>query len=790
MLKHYLTVALRTLRRERGYAALNVGGLALGLACCFLIVLFIGHETAFDRFHRKADRTFRVLLSLDDEWKGSTPAGLTPAFTAAFPEVEAAVRVHPDRSPYLRVGGESRRAPGYALADPAFFEVFDGFELLRGDPATALADPRALVLTETAAAGLFGDADPMGRTVAYDGATDLTVTGVMADPPPTSTLDFDYLGSFELYREWGGEEALTDFTNHNYLTYLLLRPGADPDALEAKATAWARARFPELYGEAPDDFQVAELQPLPAIHLDTAVRYDVLPTRDPRYLWVFGAVAALILLIAAVNFTNLATARAAQRAKEVGVRKAVGAGRGQLAGQFLGEAVLLGALATALALALVALLLPTFNAFIGADVRLGTGSLGTAGMLVGIGLAAGLLAGAYPALVLSAFRPARVLKGELTRGRGGARLRRGLVVFQFAATVALLVGTITIFDQLRFMRAQDLGFEAEQVLFFPEAPDLRGRYDAFRAELLADPGVRGVALSTPPGRVGTNRGYNWPGAEGEDEQGVSLWTIIAGPDYLETMGIELVAGRGFVSEADTHDVYVLNEAAVRELGFEDPVGQPFRAWDRPMGEVIGVVEDFHFQSLRHAIEPVVINYKPGWVGTVAVRAAAADVSGVLDHVRATWAEFAPGYALEYRFLDEDFGRAYRAEEQLVQRFGFFAAVAVLIACLGLFGLAAHTAERRRKEVGVRKVLGASVRSLVVLLSRDFAGLVLAGFVVAAPLAWLGLRSWLDGFAYRAALGPDPFVWAGLLALAVALVAVGGQALRAATADPVRALRSE
>ncbi|MDX1531526.1 MAG: FtsX-like permease family protein, partial [Rhodothermales bacterium] len=339
-------------------------------------------------------------------------------------------------------------------------------------------------------------------------------------------------------------------------------------------------------------------------------------------------------------------------------------------------------------------------------------------------------------------------------------------------------------------RAQDLGFDREQVLFFAQSPDLHERYDAFRQELLADPRIQHVAWSTPPGRVGTNRGYNWPGDVGEDEQGTSLWTVIAGPGYLETMGIELVAGRGFTSEADTHDVYVLNEAAVRELGLEEPIGHPFRAWDRPMGTVVGVVRDFHFKSLHEAIEPVVINYKPEWVGTVAVRMAPGDVAGALDHVRDTWKAFASGYAFEYQFLDEDFDRAYRAEEQLVQRFGFFAAVAIFIACLGLFGLAAYTAQQRTKEIGVRKVLGASVANVVVLISKDFARLVLVALLVATPLAYLAMDRWLEGFAYRVGIGPGVFVLAGAAALAIAFLTVSYHAVRAATADPVQALRSE
>ncbi|MDX1532140.1 MAG: ABC transporter permease, partial [Rhodothermales bacterium] len=468
MLKNYLTIAVRTLRKQLGYTVITVGGLALGLACAFLIVLFIQHERSFDRFHDHGDRIVRLLPIWDGSPKASTPAGLAPDIQAAFPDIEAFVRVQPARRPYLKVGGESRRVEGYALADPTVFEVFDGFELLRGDPATALADPHSLVLTERAAGALFGAEDPLGQTVTYGGGADLTVTGLMADPPPNSSLDFDYLGSFDYIAEQHGAGALTDYTNHNYLTFFLLRPGTDIGALEAKMTEWGRER---LFEDDPDAGPLAALQPLAAIHLTPGVVFEYLPTRDPRYLYVFGAVAVLILLIAAVNFTNLATARAVQRAREVGVRKAVGADRGQLVAQFLGESVLLGTLGIAVALALVVLLLPVFNDVIGADIRFGMEGLQTVALLVGIGLAVGLLSGAYPALYLSAFDPSRVLKGELTRGSGGTWLRRGLIVFQFAVSVVLIVGTLTVHDQLRYMRAQDLGFDREQILFFAQSPD-------------------------------------------------------------------------------------------------------------------------------------------------------------------------------------------------------------------------------------------------------------------------------------------------------------------------------
>ena len=789
MLKNYLKIALRTLRKRPGTTLINVGGLGLGLACCFLIVLFIQHERSFDGFHEHGERIVRLTYTDGEGGQyANSSAGFAPLIEDAFPEVEHAVRIENFRSPFLRLpDGSIRKLDGFALADDGFFEAFS-FPLLRGDAATALDGKYTLVLTESAATTLFGTADPMGQTVQYNDVA-LTVTGVMADPPETSHLRFGAVAPFRLVEEFMGEGALTDFTNVNSATYLLLRPGTDADVLGEKITAGARQRL----GESAGEFAVV-LQPLSEIYFNTTLAHDNGPRRDPSTLWTFGAIGALILLIACVNFMNLATARAGQRAREVGVRKAIGAQKGQLIGQFLGESVLQSALAIGVGIALAAVALPFFNEAIGATATLDLGHVVTLLLLVGIGLGAGLLAGSYPAFYLSSFRPARVLKGEADRRGGALWLRKGLIVFQFAVSAFLIVATLTVYDQLQFMQGRDLGFEKEQVVFLTPPPPVWEQMDAFADELTADANVLAVASSGGlPGRTGTNRGYNGPGQAGADEQGESFWTIPAGPGYLDVLGIDLLAGRFFSDEiaTDTLDTYVLNETAVRKLGLtpEEAVGAPFRAWDRPMGQIIGVTEDFHFQSLHQAVEPLVMNYIP-WFGIVSVRTAPGGHAAALDHVRATWDRFAPGYAFDYRFLDADFDRLYRDEARLGQLFGFFAGVAIFIACLGLFGLAAYTAERRRKEIGVRKVMGASVPQIVRLLAGEFTRLVLIGFVIAAPVAYLVMTRWLGDFAYRIGLGPGVFLLAGGIAFVIALAAVSGQALRAATTDPVKALRYE
>jgi putative ABC transport system permease protein len=789
MLKNYLVIALRSLKRRKGYAFIHVGGLGLGLACCFLIVLFIQHELSFDGFHDNGDRIVRLTYTADGgEQYANSAAGFAPLIEAAFPEVEHAVRVENYRAPFVRLpDGTVRKLDGLALADDSFFETFS-FPLLRGDAATALDSRFSIVLTETAATALFGSDDPMGQTLEYDDHT-LTVTGVAADAPANSHLRFGAVAPFELIEELRGEGALDDFTNLNFTTYLLLRPGTDLAALEEKLTAGARERL----GRDADQYALL-LQPLDDLYFNTTLTHDDGPRRDAGYLWTFAAIGALILLIACVNFMNLATARAGQRAREVGVRKAIGAQRGQLVGQFLGESVLLSVLAIGVGIALAAAALPFFNDAIGGTAQLDLSQVATVLLLVGIGIGAGLVAGSYPALYLSAFRPARVLGGEADRSGGALWLRKGLIVFQFAVSAFLIVATLTVYDQLRYMQDRDLGFEQEQVVFLHPPAPVWDRIGAFADALAADANVLAVASSGGlPGRTGTSRGYNWPGQATDEENGDSFWTIPAGPGYLDVLGVDLLAGRFFSDEiaADTLDTYVLNETAVRQLGLgpEEAIGAPFRAWDRPMGRIVGVTEDFHFQSLHQAVEPLVMNYIP-WFGIVSVRVASGEYAAALDHLRATWGAFAPGYAFSYRFLDEDFGRLYRDEERLGQLFGFFAGVALFIACLGLFGLAAYTAERRRKEIGVRKVLGASVSQIVRLLAGEFARLVLVGFVIAVPAAYLVMARWLGDFAYRIGLGPGVFVLAGALALTLALVTVSIQAFRAATADPVQSLRYE
>jgi len=791
MLRHYLKIALRALRRRLGTTLINVGGLTVGLTCCLLIALFIQHERSFDRFHPESEDVYRVIRTTQGEAKANTASGFAPALTEMSASIERAVRVYETRRPYLEVSGRHVATEAFMFADASFFDVFAGFEAVQGNLSAALQDPQSVVVSASEAERLFGTANPIGQTIGYDGRFDLTVTAVMDDVPSTSHLQFDYVAPFRLIGDLFGEDAMNDFTNYNYFTYVELASGTDAEALSSEVTDTAKRRI-GISEDAP--FQLV-LQPLADIHFNTSLQFDVPTNRSPRYLWIFGAAGVFVLLIACVNFMNLATAQSMERSKEIGVRKSIGAVRSQLAGQFLGEALLLSLSAIVLATGLTHALLPLFNTFIGSEATLTSAPMQTAVLIVGLGLLAGVLAGSYPALSLSRVQPAAALAGERARGQGRARLRQGLVVLQFALSVLLVIATLTASRQLDYMQTKNLGFSGEQVVY-ADAPEaiIGDPYDAFREQALQNPDVLEIAQGQGlPGRTLTNRGYTWPGSDGET-QGESFWTIVGGPGYLATFDMQLVAGRSFSRdrEADVDDAYILNETAVRRLGWtpEEAVGQTFHAWDRDGGTVIGVVEDFHFQSFDQPIEPLVINWKPGWTWFVAARVAPGNVSEAVDHLEATWQTFAPGYAFDYTFVDRDFARLYASEQKMGQLFGFFATLAVLVACFGLFGLSAYTVQRRTKEVSIRKVLGASVSEIVALLSRDFAVLVLAACVLAAPIAYVLMNRWLDGFAYRVDVDVSTFAVAGGTALLVALVTVSYHAIRAARLDPATTLQSE
>jgi putative ABC transport system permease protein len=795
MLRHYLTVALRVLRRDRGYAALNVVGLAVGLACAILIGITVRHDRSFDRFHEKADRTFRVLtidraFGVSAQEVGMTLPPLGPALQETFPEVEVAVRLNAGGQQLLGradAPDQDLYAENVFFADSTLFRVFD-FPLLQGDPAPALAEPATAVLSRSLAERLFADVDPVGQTVRLNREDLFRVTGVVADAPANSHLQYDaFFALYPTEEQEGFQNFLLNWNAIGMITYVVLDRAESASGLVPRMEALFEER-----GVNP--VWSPTLQPLTDIHLHSSgILFDVNAAKsEAAYVTGLSLVALFVLLIAAFNFMNLATARSTRRAKEVGVRKAIGAQRRQLVAQHLAEAALLCALAFAVALVLVVIALPLLNAAFDRPLHLGMlADLVVLAWLVGGGVALALLAGSYPALVLSAFEPLAVLKGSLARGSRGEALRKGLVVVQFGISVALIIGTLVVSGQLDHIMQRDMGYNREQVVVVSlQGPELQAQAGAFREALEGIPAVRGVARSNSlPGRP-LGRARVIP--EGTSEDDTWITSVMAMDErLLPLLEVDLAAGRNFSPDfgTDPQQAVIINEAAARELGWADPVGRRMQAAGQQR-EVVGVVQDFHFASVRHRVEPLVMLYNPNGGGQFSIRMADGDLRAGLAAIEGAWQGLYPGVPFEYSFLSDEFAQLYREEQQFAALSKGFAALALFIACLGLFGLAAYAAEQRQKEIGVRKVLGASVTSVVALLSRDFLLLVAVAFAVGAPLAYWVMSRWLEDFAYRVTLGPGVFALAGALALLIALATVAGQALRAANADPVKSLRSE
>ncbi|MGH7598070.1 MAG: ABC transporter permease [bacterium] len=801
MLKNYLKIAARNLLKHKAYSFINIAGLAMGMTCCILILLYVQHELSYDRFHRQADRIYRIF------WQSGNPQTRTPhpmaqAMVKDFAEVESAVSLSPVWGPGLtrpkfavRYGDQRFEEKEVFSADSTFFEVFS-FPLLKGDPKSALRSPASLVITERIAKKYFGEEEPMGKVLTINNSVDLKVTGVMQDIPANSHLHFDFLISYVLLkmRETGSYYEWEDFGHYNYIK---LAPHADPKILAAKIPDWF-LKYNDWSAEDAAELKSGQvgfrLQPITDIHLHSHLKWELAPNSDMAYIYLFSATAVFILLIACINFMNLSTARSATRAREVGMRKVLGAFRRQLIGQFLGESMLLSVLALLLSLAAIELLLPLFNALSGRELAISYREnpqllIG----VLGIALLVGVISGSYPAFFLSAFQPAKVFKNTSKLGAKSARFRQVLVVAQFAISIALIAGTGIVAAQLDFLRNKKLGFDKDQVVVIPiKDGSLRNKYEAIKVELLQVSGVlHASAVSNVPGGRFNQNPIQWQSEE--DQQSVSQ--VRVDHDFFATLGVEMAAGRSFDRNlpTDIDSAFILNETAARLFDWDTAVGKMvtwFDDDDTRRGAIIGVAKDFHFQSLHQKIEPLLFHVLPSGFNYMLVKVGANDISATLAGLEKKWASFDPNRSFEYSFLDDDFDALYRAEEKMQAIFGNFTLLAVVIACLGLFGLASFTIQQRTKEIGVRKVLGASVSQIVMILSKEFTRLVLIAFVVACPLAYLAMNGWLQNFAYRAEISLNIFLLAGALGLVIAWLTVSYQALKAALANPVEALRYE
>ncbi len=805
MLKNYFKIALRNFKKYKTYAFINIFGLAVGLASCILIVLYVQDELRYDRFHDNAERIVRVVEDQENEGRIShrahTFTPMAPALKAEFPAVEHVTRLYP--YPVLVRSGETRKfqEDRFFFADSTVFDVFS-FSLIRGDANTALAAPFSVVLTEETARKYFGDDDPLGQTLTVrddDGERDYTVTGILEDVPRASHVHFDFLAAFSssrIFAPW--MHARGNWEWPPLYTYALLAEGADRAALEARMPALAE----KYMGERRAAFRSFFLQPLTEIRLFSSREGEPEPTSNIAYVYIFSMIAFFILMIACINFMNLATARAASRTREVGMRKVLGAGRSQLIRQFLSESMLLAAVALVLALVLVELLLPALNAVSGkalaADYLM---HWSIPVILAGIVLGVGLVAGSYPAFYLSAFRPVRALSGTTERGSSAAALRKGLVVFQFGISIVLIIGTAVIYRQLDYIQNQRLGFDKERVVVVP----LRDQADqnnnaALKNQWETIPNVQGVTATSGVPGISTGLHDFWIFRDNSGQDSLQLMTLTVDHDFAETLGLEVIDGRDFSEDfpTDANEAFVINESAARKLGWTDPVGREFtlqyylQGEIRKRGTVIGVVKDFQYNTLHRAIDPTVLHVVPEsyYSDYLAARIGPGETAGTLARMAEHWQAFNAERPFEYTFLDQTFDALYRAEERLGHLFGYFSILAILIACLGLFGLAAFTAERRTKEIGVRKTMGATTGGIVLLLSKDLLKLVAVAFVLGAPLAYFGSIWWLEDFALRVEISWPIFLLAGLTTLVVAWLTVGYHAVRAALSDPVKALRYE
>ena len=794
MLHNYFRVAFRHLTRHKGYTFINIVGLAVGIAGCLLILLFVRGELSYDTFHTEKDRLYRVVSEGAYGRSASMSPQFGPVLTEALPQVEAAIRFHRRdgllvRNPTWSAEEVGAYEDGFVYADSLFFEAFS-FELLHGDPATVLDEPYAVVLTETMAKKYFGTQDPLGQVLQVNNEHFFTVTGIVKGSP-ASALAFNFLASFATLRVHPFEAPMfhSGWSVTAYPTYLLLAPGTPPQEIAAQAVTALRQHTDKSHILDP----TYKLEPVTAVHFSQATG-GVNPSSDVRYVYIFGSIALLILCIAGINYINLTTARAVQRAREVGVRKVVGAHRWHLARQFLGESVLTSLLALVLALVLVYLALPVFSDLVGQDIRLDPSQGGLyAVVLLGLVFVIGVLAGSYPALLLSGLQPVAVLKGRIGRLGSAASLRKGLVVVQFTISLFLIVSTLIIQQQLGFVQEKRLGLEEEHVVAIELRGPMQARAAQLAEQLQAQPYVASAAAA---GAMPTHGGTQFGVKVGEETVYLRVYPVT--PAYLNTLGLTLKEGRNFSTERDDTSGKVrlggalVNEAYVRAFGKDAVLGAEIpRAFNSNRYRIIGVVEDFHHASLHEAITPaVLVPIEDFWSWYVAVKLRPDGMPDALASLAQIWKQQGSIYPFEYFFLDQAFDRLYQAEDQLGRIFGAFALMAIVIACLGLFGLAAFTTAQRTQEIGVRKVLGASALGIMALLSKDFLKLVVWAFVLAAPGAYLVMARWLERFAYRTEVGGTLFLGAGLLALTIALLTVSYQALRAAQANPVEALRYE
>ena len=802
MLRNYLTVAFRNISKDKFYSLINVFGLTLGIASCIFITIYINDEISYDRFNKKADRIYRVTEFIETEGSGerssSAPFPVGPTLVEDFGNViESQVRLFDFQSPTLLIslkdGNKEFNEPNVLFVDSTFFQIFD-YEVSKGDKATALQKPNSVLLTESAAKRYFGNDEPMGKLLQIEGRQELIVTGVMPDPPRNAHFQFEFLVSFSTLRNFfNGQYPQTWYWNPCW-TYLLLKDDVQPAEVEKYFPAFIQKYFPEfIRNEAR-----MELQALTDIHLTSDLEFEMQANSSEENIYVFMIIGVVILFIASMNFMNLSTARSAKRGKEVGLRKTLGSEKGQLVSQFLLESLIISFIAILLAVVVSVVGLSSFNVLaeksISYSVFLNPIIL-TA--LVAIFIIIGIGSGLYPALVLSSFVPIKVLKDSQPKGGRGAILRKTLVVVQFSLSIIMIISTVIAINQLDFLRKSDTGFNPEQVLYISalRTPITR-TYPAFKKEMEQRPDV--VSVTGVLDVLGSkHQGDNFR-FEGMDKSKLFsvMWVNL---DFFKTFDLTIVSGREFQETMTTDDTLalVVNESLAKQMNWsvEETVGKPFD-YNQYHGQIVGVVEDFNFVSKHRTIEPLILQLRsnPGHFNFslkyVAIKLKSDDLPKTVAAIEAKWKELAPDRPFDYFFLDQELDKLYKDEEKLGKVAGIFSALAVIVACLGLFALASFITEERRKEIGIRKVMGGSVSQIVILLSKDFSKLIAIAFILACPIAWYAMTTWLNNFAFHVQINWFVFILVGLITFFIALLTISYRALQAAFSNPVKTLRHE
>ena len=788
MIKNYFKTAWRNLLQNKTFSLINIFGLTLGMTCSLVIMLWLKDEINKDKFHQNGKRLYRVMenqyYSGNVSTFDATPGILAENIVNDIPDIQMASQMLWEEEPLFTVDNTYDKEKG-RYVEKDFLRMFS-FKLIKGDPATALARPDAVVITKKLAEKYFKGQDAVGKMIKIDNTDNVMVTGVLDEIPKSSSLTFDFLMSFEQWRkknDWAKE-----WGNNGPRCYVMLAQNASIDKVNAKVKNYIKTKnkdsnvelFLQNYGES---------------YLYSDWENGKQNGGRIEYVKIFSIVAIIILVIACINFMNLATARSLRRAREIGVRKVVGAGKRQLIAQFIGESLFVSFIAICFSLLFVFLLLPSFNTLTEKHLSIDLTDPSFLLILLGLTVVTGIISGSYPALFMSSLRPIIVLKGLLKFRPGATYFRKALVVFQFALSIILILGMIVIYRQIDFIHNKNLGFAKEDLLYMPLEGDLQKTYPTFKEQLLKQPGIKSVtSAQSNPLEVGSSTyGVRWPGKDT-----TKLILFSSNPvtyDYIKTMGIQMVAGRDFGIDygLDTMN-YLVNEAAAKKIGYKDPIGKELTMWG-DKGMIVGVMKDYHHNSLHVPIEPLILRlHKMSWGGTywgnVIVRTEKGKTKQAIASMEKLYKQFNPGFPFKYYFTDDEIANRYKAEYTVSKLSRYFAFLAIFISCLGLFGLVTFTAEQKTKEIGIRKVLGASVAGIVGMLSKEFLMLVLIASVIAFPLAWWAMHRWLNDFAYRVNIGWWVFLVAGIIAMLIALLTISFQSVKAAIANPVKSLRSE